>query len=152
MKRLISFVLIGVMILGIFVGCEVTPKQVEEHTFPDAEYAVNAADMTVVGDKIYYIREEKVYEISSDEDETPDTKTLKPKSAAEVLAGFALVSTYSTDSVYIEEYDSVRYEQTALQAEGQYILPTKDKNIRNIVILTKEYYSQHLRKSMKKLN
>ena len=68
------------------------------------------------------------------EDETPDTKTLKTKSAVEVLAGFELVSTYSTDSVYIEEYDSVRYEQTSLHAEGQYIIPTKDKNIRNIVV------------------
>lgn len=68
------------------------------------------------------------------EEETPDTKALKLKSAAEVLAGFELVSTYSTDSVYIEEYDGVRYEQTALYAEGQYIIPTKDKNIRNIVI------------------
>ena len=68
------------------------------------------------------------------EDETPDTKILKPKSAAEVLAGFELVRTYSTDSVYIEEYDGVRYEQTALHAGGQYIIPTKDNNIRNIVI------------------
>ncbi len=68
------------------------------------------------------------------EEETPDTKTLKPRSAAEVLAGFELISTYSTDSVYIEEYDSVRYEQTSLHAEGQYIIPTKDKNIRNIVV------------------
>ena len=68
------------------------------------------------------------------EEETPDAKALKPKSAAEVLAGFELVSTYSTDSVYIEEYDSVRYEQTSLHAEGQYIISTKDKNIRNIVV------------------
>ena len=30
--------------------------------------------------------------------------------------------------------------------------PIYKRNIRNIVILTKEYYSQHLRKSMKKLN
>ena len=68
------------------------------------------------------------------EEESPVERALKPKSAANVLDGFALVSTYSTDSVYIEEYDGVRYEQTALHAEGQYILPTKDKNIRNIVI------------------
>lgn len=68
------------------------------------------------------------------EEEAPAEKTLKPNSAAEVLADFSLVRTYSTDSVYIEEYDSVRYEQTALHAEGQYILPTKDKSIRNIVI------------------
>ena len=68
------------------------------------------------------------------EEESPVERALKPKSAANVLDGFALVSTYTTDSVYIEEYDGVRYEQTALHAEGQYILPTKDKNIRNIVI------------------
>ena len=53
MKRLISFILTCVMMLGVFVGCDTAPKQVEEHTFPDAEYAVNAADMAVVGDKIY---------------------------------------------------------------------------------------------------
>ena len=68
------------------------------------------------------------------EEEAPAPKTLKPNSAAEVLADFSLIRTYSTDSVYIEEYDGVRYEQTALHAEGQYILPTKDKSIRNIVI------------------
>ena len=68
------------------------------------------------------------------EDESPVERALKPNSAVWVLDGFALVSTYTTDSVYIEEYDGVRYEQTALHAEGQYILPTKDKSIRNIVI------------------
>ncbi|MBR4959884.1 MAG: DUF4367 domain-containing protein [Clostridia bacterium] len=68
------------------------------------------------------------------EEEAPAEKTLKPNSAAEVLENFNLVRTYSTDSVYIEEYDGVRYEQTALHAEGQYILPTRDKSIRNIVI------------------
>lgn len=66
MKRFLSFILITVMLLGVFSGCNTTPKQVEERTFPDAEYAVNATDMAVVGDKIYYIREEKVYETSSD--------------------------------------------------------------------------------------
>ena len=51
-------------LLFILVSCndEVTPQ----HTFPDAEYAVNATDMAVVGDKIYYISEEKVYEVASD--------------------------------------------------------------------------------------
>ncbi len=68
------------------------------------------------------------------EEEAPAPKMLKPKSATEVLENFNLVRTYSTDSVYIEEYDGVRYEQTALHAEGQYILPTNDKSIRNIVI------------------
>ena len=51
-----------------------------------------------------------------------------------MLDGFSLVRTYSTDSVYIEEYDGVRYEQTSLHAEGQYILPAKDRTIRNIMI------------------
>ena len=68
------------------------------------------------------------------EDELPVERALKPNFAAEALDGFALICTYTTDSVYIEEYDGVRYEQTALHAEGQYILPTKDKSIRNIVI------------------
>lgn len=63
-----------------------------------------------------------------------DAKTLTPKSAADVLVGFELVRTYSTNLVYIEEYDGLRYEQTALYAEGQYIIPTKNKNVRNIVI------------------
>ena len=95
-----------------------------------------------VGVPLYVSAAETSYYMLTDQDmyrflckeETPAAKTLKPKSAAEVLSGFELVSTYSTDSVYIEEYDGVRYEQTSLQAEGQYIIPTKDKNIRNIVI------------------
>ena len=66
MKRFISFILITVMMLGVLAGCDTTPKQVGEHTFPDAEYAVNATDMAVVGDKIYYISGEKVYETASD--------------------------------------------------------------------------------------
>lgn len=51
-------------LLFVLVSCndEVTPQ----YTFPDAEYAVNATDIAVVGDKIYYIREEKVYETTSD--------------------------------------------------------------------------------------
>ncbi len=66
MKRFLSYLLITVMMLGVLAGCETTPKQVEEYTFPDAEYAVNATDMAVVGDKIYYISDEKVYETASD--------------------------------------------------------------------------------------
>ncbi len=65
MKRFLSCFLITVMMLGVLAGCETTPKR-EEYTFPDAEYDVNATDLAVVGDKIYYIREEKVYETSSD--------------------------------------------------------------------------------------
>ena len=61
-------------------------------------------------------------------------QSLKPRSVSEILSAFTLVSTYTAESVYIEEYDGVRYEQTILSAGGQYILPTKDKNIRNIVI------------------
>ncbi len=66
MKRFLSYLLITVMMLGVLAGCETTPKQVEEHTFPDAEYAVNATDMAVVRDKIYYISDEKVYETALD--------------------------------------------------------------------------------------
>ena len=65
MNRFLSCFLITVMMLGVLAGCETKPKR-EEFTFPDAEYDVNATDMAVVGDKIYYIREEKVYEIASD--------------------------------------------------------------------------------------
>lgn len=65
MNRFLSCFLITVMMLGVLAGCETKPKR-EEYTFPDAEYDVNATDMAVVGDKIYYIREEKVYEIASD--------------------------------------------------------------------------------------
>lgn len=68
-----------------------------------------------------------------DADTVSDTP-LKPRSAAEVLTDFTLEHTYRTESVYIEEYDGVRYEQTLLSAEGQVILPAKGKNIRNIVI------------------
>ena len=53
------------------------------------------------------------------EEEAPAEKSLKAHSASDVLEQFELVRTYSTDSVYIEEYDGVRYEQTALHAEGQ---------------------------------
>lgn len=67
MKRLLSFILTCVMMLGVLAGCETAPKQVDEYTFPDAEYAVNAADMAVVGDKIYYISDGAVYEIGEEE-------------------------------------------------------------------------------------
>lgn len=66
MKRMISYLLVTVIMLGVLVGCDAAPKEVEEYTFPDAEYAVNATDMAVVGDKIYYISDEKVYETASD--------------------------------------------------------------------------------------
>ncbi|MBR4960898.1 MAG: hypothetical protein IKY52_08385 [Clostridia bacterium] len=66
MKRMISYLLVTVIMLGVLVGCDTAPKEVEEHTFPDAEYAVNATDMAVVGDKIYYISDEKVYETASE--------------------------------------------------------------------------------------
>ncbi len=66
MKRLISLILVNVM-MCLLTGCDMTPKQPEQYTFPDAEYAVNATDMAVVGDRIYYIREEVVYEAGTDE-------------------------------------------------------------------------------------
>ncbi|MBR4960899.1 MAG: hypothetical protein IKY52_08390, partial [Clostridia bacterium] len=52
-------------LLFILVSCE-TDEVLQEFTFPDAEYAVNATDMAVVGDKIYYISEGKVYETASE--------------------------------------------------------------------------------------
>lgn len=67
MKRFISYLLVTVMMLGVLVGCDTAPKQVEEYTFPDAEYAVNATDMAVVGDKIYYISGGAVYETETEE-------------------------------------------------------------------------------------
>ncbi len=51
--------------LFVLASCG-TEEMPEEYTFPDAEYAVNATDMAVVGDKIYYISDEKVYEVASD--------------------------------------------------------------------------------------
>jgi len=66
MKRFLSFILTCVMMLGALAGCDNTPEPAEEHTFPDAEYAVNATDIAVVEDKIYYISGEKVYETASD--------------------------------------------------------------------------------------
>ncbi|MBQ3255889.1 MAG: hypothetical protein IJA67_00535, partial [Oscillospiraceae bacterium] len=66
MKRLISLILVTVM-MYLLTGCDLKPKQPEQYTFPDAGYAVNATDMAVVGDKIYYISDEKVYEAGTDE-------------------------------------------------------------------------------------
>lgn len=63
MKILRYILLIGFLFVLVSCGTEELP---EEHTFPDAEYAVNATDMAVVGDKIYYISDEKVYETASD--------------------------------------------------------------------------------------
>lgn len=65
MKRFISFVLMIFLLISIFVSCTVSSETSVEYTFPDAEYTVNAADMAVVGDKIYYISDEKVYETAS---------------------------------------------------------------------------------------
>ena len=65
MKRLISLILVTVM-MYLLTGCDLKPKQPEQYTLPDAGYAVNATDMAVVGDKIYYISDEKVYETASE--------------------------------------------------------------------------------------
>ena len=62
--KIFKYILLFIL-LFVLVSCDAN-EPLTEHTFPDAEYAVNATDMAVVGDKIYYIREEKVYEISSD--------------------------------------------------------------------------------------
>ena len=63
MKILRYILLIGFLFVLVSCGTEEMP---EEHTFPDTEYAVNATDMAVVGDKIYYISDEKVYETASE--------------------------------------------------------------------------------------
>ena len=63
MKTLRYILLIGFLFVLVSCGTEEMP---EEYTFPDAEYAVNATDMAVVGDKIYYISDERVYETTSD--------------------------------------------------------------------------------------
>ena len=63
MKILRYILLIGFLFVLVSCGTEELP---EEHTFPDAEYAVNATDMAVVGGKIYYISGEKVYETASE--------------------------------------------------------------------------------------
>ena len=65
MKRFISFLLMIFLLISVFASCTVSSETSVEYTFPDAEYAVNAADMAVVGDKIYYISDEKVYETAS---------------------------------------------------------------------------------------
>lgn len=67
-----------------------------------------------------------------EEDEISVGKTLKPHSASDVLENCELVRAYSTESVYIEEYDGIWYEQTTLHSEGRYVLSTKDKTVRNI--------------------
>ena len=118
--RAVAAVCLCLMVVGIGVGVPLYVSATEANY-----YMLTDQDMYRNNISVQFLCKEE---------ETPDTKTLKTKSAAEVLAGFELVSTYSTDSVYIEEYDSVRYEQTSLHAEGQYIIPTKDKNIRNIVV------------------
>ena len=63
MKTLRYILLICFLFVLVSCGTEELP---EEHTFPDDEYAVNATDMAVVGDRIYYISGEKVYETVSD--------------------------------------------------------------------------------------
>ena len=62
--KIIRYILLFCL-LFILVSCE-TDEVLHEFSFPDVEYAVNATDMAVVGDKIYYISEEKVYETASE--------------------------------------------------------------------------------------
>ena len=73
-------------LLFVLVSCndEVTPQ----HTFPDAEYAVNATDMAVVGDKIYYISGEKVYETALDTPVFEDFPVSHIAAAGDALAMF----------------------------------------------------------------
>jgi len=118
--RVVAAACLCILVVGIGVGVPLYVEATENDYYMQTEQDMYRNSISV--------------QFLCKEEEAPAEKTLKPKSAAEVLADFSLVRTYSTESVYIEEYDSVRYEQTALHAEGQYILPTKDKSIRNIVI------------------
>ena len=118
--RVVAVACLCLMVIGIGVGVPIYVSATEN-------------DYYMLTDQDMYRNNISVQFVCKEE-ESRDTKALKPKSAAKVLDGFELVSTYSTDSVYIEEYSGVRYEQTALHAEGQYIIPTKDRAIRNIVI------------------
>ena len=118
--RIVAAACLCILVVGIGIGVPLYVEATENDYYMQTEQDMYRSSISV--------------QFLCKEEEAPAEKTLKPNSAAEVLADFSLVRTYSTDSVYIEEYDSVRYEQTALHAEGQYILPTKDKSIRNIVI------------------
>ncbi len=118
--RVVAAACLCILVVGIGIGVPLYVEATENDYYMQTEQ-----DM--------YRNSISVQFLCKEEDASAE-KTLKPNSASEVLADFSLVRTYSTESVYIEEYDGVRYEQTALHAEGQYILPTKDKNIRNIVI------------------
>ena len=118
--RVVAAACLCILVVGIGVGVPLYVEATENDYYMQTEQDMYRSSISV--------------QFLCKEEEAPAEKTLKPNSAAEVLADFSLVRTYSTDSVYIEEYDGVRYEQTALHAEGQYILPTRDKSIRNIVI------------------
>ena len=118
--RIVAAACLCILVAGIGIGVPLYVEATENDYYMQTEQDMYRSSISV--------------QFLCKEEEAPAEKTLKPNSAAEVLADFSLVRTYSTESVYIEEYDSVRYEQTALHAEGQYILPTRDKSIRNIVI------------------
>ena len=118
--RIVAAACLCILVVGIGIGVPLYVEATENDYYMQTEQDMYRSSISV--------------QFLCKEEEAPAEKILKPNSAAEVLADFSLVSTYSTDSVYIEEYDGVRYEQTALHAEGQYILPTRDKSIRNIVI------------------
>ena len=118
--RVVAAACLCILVVGIGIGVPLYVEATENDYYMQTEQDMYRNSISV--------------QFLCKEEEAPAEKTLKPNSATEVLADFSLVHTYSTDSVYIEEYDGVRYEQTALHAEGQYILPTKDKSIRNIVI------------------
>lgn len=118
--RVVAAACLCILVAGIGIGVPLYVEATENDYYMQTEQDMYRSSISV--------------QFLCKEEEAPAEKTLKPNSAAEVLADFSLVRTYSTESVYIEEYDGVRYEQTALHAEGQYILPTKDKSIRNIVI------------------
>ncbi len=118
--RVVAAACLCILVVGIGVGIPLYVEAAENDYYMQTEQDMYRNSISV--------------QFLCKEEEAPDEKKLKPRPASEVLEDFSLVHTYSTESVYIEEYDGVRYEQTALHAEGQYILPTKDKSIRNIVI------------------
>lgn len=116
----IAAICLCVMVVGIGTGVPlyVDANTPEYHMLTDQEMYRETIS-------VQFLRREKTSEYK---------KTIRPRSAAEVLDDFTLERTYSTEAVYVEEYDGVRYEQTSLHAEGQYVIPTKGKNIRNIII------------------
>lgn len=118
--RVITAACLCIMVAGIGIGIPLYVEANEPSFYMLTDQDIYRGNMSV--------------QFLCEEADSVSAKELIPRSAADVLDEFELIRTYSAEAVYIEEYDGVRYEQTSLYAEGQYIIPTKDKNIRNIVI------------------